>query len=37
MKYNKKSDDEYFTKLEALLYDIALIYGQIDKTDNDQR
>jgi hypothetical protein len=37
MKYNKKSKDEYFSKPEALLYNIAQIYEQIDKTDNNQR
>ncbi len=30
----KFSEDEYFSKLEALLYDIAQIYEQTDKADN---
>jgi len=30
----KFSEDEYFSKLEALLYDIAQIYEQTDKDDN---
>jgi len=30
----KFSEDEYFSKLEALLYDIAQIYEQTDEADN---
>jgi hypothetical protein len=30
----KFSEDEYFSKLEALLFDIAQIYEQTDKADN---
>ena len=31
------SEDEYFSKLEALLYNIARIYEQTDKVNNSQR